>query len=298
MTTPDPPRPPRRGWSDAPAIAYHVALAAAVLALGVLLVWRPLLGRYDFWAHAAVGRWVCENGKAPDRSLFLWTADEPWVYHSWLTQVVFYGLTRLGGPDSRPAVVLGFTAVLALTPFALAWWVWAARARPTCWMAVPFVFALQGTSHRLQTRPELFTTFFLSLLLLWLVLRPAPEVGRPLRRRVGELALALAALVLWANLHGAVVTGVLVLAVTAACDYLQNRRDGRWKVPALLAVLAPLAVCVNPYGPAYWLALEPVGSSRFSEILEWFPLWRGPPLPGDELLAACVLPALAGAAWR
>ena len=297
MSTPSQPRPTRLGWSSVPALVYHFILAALILAFGVMLVWRPLLGWSDFWAHAAVGRWICENGRAPDRSLFLWTADEPWVYHSWLTQVVFYGLTRLGGPESLPAIVLGFTAVLALAPFALAWGVWAFRTRPSCWMAVPFLFALQGTALRFQTRPELFTAVFLSALFVWLALRPAPEPNRPPRRRIGELALALGFFALWANLHGAVVLGIQVLVVTAACDFLQNRRDGRWKAPALVAVLAPVAVCANPYGPAYWLALEPVTSGRFAEILEWYPLWRGPALPREMIVSASVLSALAVLAW-
>ena len=35
---------------------YHAALAGSLLLLGGLLVWRPLAGWLDFWAHAAVGR--------------------------------------------------------------------------------------------------------------------------------------------------------------------------------------------------------------------------------------------------
>jgi hypothetical protein len=297
MTLSDPVSPERVHWSRYVVLLYHILLAGLVLTFGVMLVWRPILGWCDFWAHAAVGRWVCENGRTPDRSLFLWTADEPWVYHSWLTQVIFYGLTCVGGPDSRPAVVLGFTIAVVLAPFALAWGVWCRTARPTCWMAIPFVLALEGTALRFQTRPEMFTALFLSLLLVWLGLRRAPEPDRPLRRRLGGLALVLGVFTLWANLHGAVVLGIQVLVVTAVCDFVQNRRDGRWKEPALLAVLAPVAVCVNPYGPLYWTALEPVASSRFSAILEWYPLWRGPLLPTEMLVAACVLPALALSAW-
>lgn len=286
--------PARPGWSRVPAVAYHVLLAVLVLTYGILLVWRPVLGRYDFWAHAAIGRWVCENGRAPDRSLFLWSADEPWVYHSWLSQVTFYGLTRVGGPESLPTVVLAFTALVALVPFALAWGMWAVRARPTCLMAIPFALALEVAAPRLQTRPELFTAAFLTALLAWLATRRTEPAARLPRV---QIAVALVLFVLWANFHGAVVLGVLVLALTAACDFIQNRRDGCWKAPAALAVLAPVAVCANPYGPEYWTALIPVGSDRFAEILEWQSPLRIPTLPLETLVVACLLPALALFAW-
>src|SRR5947209_1225012 len=77
--------------------AYHACLGAALLALGVLLVWRPLSGFEDFWAHAAVGRWCWQARAVPHQTLFLWTADEEWVYHHWLCQLVFYGLTEVAG---------------------------------------------------------------------------------------------------------------------------------------------------------------------------------------------------------
>ncbi len=288
---------PARGlwYRRLPTLAYHLVLAGSVLALGVLLVWKPVLGRYDFWAHAAVGRWICENGRVPDRSLFLWTADEPWVYHSWLAQVVFYALTCVGAPQALADIILGFTAAVALTPFALAWWLWCVRAGPSCWMAIPFAIALMGTSSRFQTRPELFTALFLSLLLANL---SRTVYAAPVRRgRWLETCAVLVGFTVWGNMHGAVVIGLLVLLVTAGCDLLQNRRDGGWRHPALLALLAPLAVCINPYGISYWVALEPVGSERFGEILEWYPLWRGPS-PGEPVLvAAILLPALAAVAW-
>ena len=293
--------PTRRDWSRLPAAAFHLALAGLVLALGMILVWNPILGAHDFWAHAGVGRWITENGRVPDRSLFLWTADEPWVYHSWLTQLLFYNLTRISTPETLARVVLGFTTFFALTPFVLAWWVWGLRARFTCVMALPFVVALDAIGHRFQPRPELFTAFFLSLLLVYLTRRadpPGPDrPTRSTRRRIVEAGVVLGLFSIWANLHGAVVIGVQVFFVTAVGDFLQNRRDGHWKFPAVLAILAPIAVCVNPYGPTYWLALRPVGSYRFSTIVEWFPVWRNPDQPEAVIIAAVLLPALATLAW-
>lgn len=295
MSAPEPAPRPRRPWTAYLALAYYVALAGFLLALGVILVWRPLSGWLDFWAHAAVGRWVWENGRVPDHTLFLWTASEPWVYHSWLGQLVFYTLISIG-----PRAVLGFTVLTALTPFAVAWGVLTRRGRPSSVFAVPTVLALGGIAVRLQTRPELFTGVCLSLLAAYLILRPRPAdasvPNRGWRDALGAAAVFLF-FVVWANLHGAVVLGVLLLGAAAACDLLQDRFDRASRRLALLAVLAPVAVCVNPYGPAYWGALRPVASSTFDQILEWQPPWAPPPIPSDMAVAVGVVTAAAVIAW-
>ena len=115
----------------------HACLGILLLVIGTLLVWRPLDANQDFWAHAAIGRWIWRTGHVPNQTLFLWTASEPWVYHSWLSQLTFYGLTNLGGPGVFPWFVLIFTTILALLPFALACWIWRWGGRGSSWMIVP-----------------------------------------------------------------------------------------------------------------------------------------------------------------
>jgi hypothetical protein len=289
------------GGGAAPArwhALYHACLAGLLLALGALLVWRPLYGALDFWALAGVGRWTWQTGHVPHRTLFLWTADEPWVYHHWLAALVFYGLTNVGGPRHLPAVVLAFTAVLVLLPFGLVWLVWRRHGRLTSWMVVPFALALKGLAPRFEARPELFTELSLCLLLWFLVTWAGPGRGdRGGGRDRLRLVAVLFLFTVWANLHGGVVIGLLVLALTAGCDLAQQRLAPRARVLGLLALLAFGAVCVNPYGVSYWQALRPVGSYTFSHILEWLPVWRGPPLPLEWAAAAVVLGALALGAW-
>jgi hypothetical protein len=275
---------------------YHVFQALGLLLLGLLLVWRPLSGFLDFWAHAAVGRWCWQSGEVPHRTLFLWTADEEWVYHHWLSQVVFYGLTNVAGDEGLPHVVLAFTMVLALLPFALAWLVWRWSGRLSSLLVFPFALAMEGVAPRLQTRPELFTEVFLCVLLLFLLAwsRSPGDVRR--WDRIGAAAL-LVGFVLWANLHGAVMLGLQVLAVTAVCDLVQDRCNTKSRLLTGLALLAPLAVCVNPYGLNYWRAFSAAGTSNFAQIAEWLPVWKEPVLPPEMITAVAVLAPLALLAW-
>jgi hypothetical protein len=277
-------------WQRLSLLPHFYLLLLVVLC--VVAVWRPLTGGEDFWAHAAVGRWICENRMVPHQTLFLWSAAEPWTAHPWLSQVLFYGLTAIGPDHFLATVILAFTAVLVAVPYIMAWRVAARRAPVSSWMIVPFSLAIIVNFSRYQARPELFTTLLLSCLLVFLIHwseSPAPRVWWS-----GVMLFLL--FVAWANLHSGVVLGLIVLALTVICDLLQDRGSRRSRMLALLAMLAPIAVCVNPYFLDYW-KFEPLASSRFFLFTDWYPLWRLVPVPLFELAVQGLLLALAVIAW-
>jgi hypothetical protein len=281
-------------WLPAPRTALYLGL---FLVLCALLVWRPLPPFLDFWGHAAVGRWIWEQGDAPRHALFLWTCSGPWVAHSWLCQLAFYGLTCAGPEESLPRVVLAFTFVMAAIPFVLIWELWGRAGRVSSWAVLPFWLALDISYPRFQPRPELFTLVFLAVELRLLVAWSADR-DRPLSRADGLLAAALlAVLVAWTNCHGAVIIGLILLGTTAAADLVQDRANRRSRALALLVPLAALAVTANPYGLAYWRAYMPVAGETFARIEEWKPLWKISPLPVKLLVEAAALLALALLAW-
>ncbi len=267
---------------------YRCGVAAALLVYFVALAWKPLDGLSGFWAYAAVGREVAEHG-VPRQTLFLWTARIPWVYHPWLSDLAFYGLTRL---PAFAYLTAALTVAFAAAPYAGALALWARRARDSWWVAVPVALVLQGVAVRFEPRPELFSGVFLFLLMLFLTFWR--ETARP---RPAWMFAVVAGFALWANLHGGVALGLVLLAATAVCDLVQDggSRKAGWLV--LLAALAPLAVCANPYGLDYWRAFEPVGSSAFGIYLEWKPVYEGPPLPRASQVAAVTAGALAVVAW-
>jgi hypothetical protein len=267
---------------------YRCSVAVLLLGNFVTLAWKPLDVASAFWAHAAVGREIAEHG-IPRQTLFLWTATIPWVYHSWLTQLAFYELTRL---PAFPYVVAGLVVALAIAPFAGALWVWTRRARDSSWVAVALVLVLQGLSARFEARPELFSNLFLFLLMLFVTLwRESPA------RSGWWLLVALAGFALWANLHGAVALGLVVLAATAVCDAVQDGASPSTRRLALLAILAPVAVCLNPYGLGYWRAFQPINSFTLGSYIEWTPIYTGPRLPAESQLVAVVAGGLAVLAW-
>jgi len=273
---------------------------ALMLLLSGISAWYPLAWFADFWAHAAVGRWIWEQGRVPHEAIFLWSSNAPWVAHSWLSQLLFYLTMRLGGDSTGPLLVLIMTMLLVMATFGLLWRLWSQSARIT--LLTPFLFALaiNGSRERFGTRPELFTALFMVCLLCFLV--NWPELSRQpaeSRKISGKLAvpLTVAMFTLWANLHGAVVMGLIILAVTLVGDALQDRLSAATRRLALIALACCAAACINPFGLKYWTALGAVKSHTFSLLDEWKPPFAERMLPSDMIATSAILLVVALAAW-
>jgi len=281
-----------------------------ILMLVVAFAWRPLGGHDDFWAHAAIGRWIWQHQSAPQHTLYLWSVNPPipWIAHSWLTQVTFYVFMAVGGERFGPYLANAFTALIAALTFTWVWSLWTQRARVTSLMVLVFALAVTVSAPRFRPRPELFTAFFLCCLLAFLLSRAARHeaAGRAEEDRAEDRPLQALGIVmlfvLWANFHGAVAIGLMILTATVVGDLLQDDVcGGRFPSPAwrlvLLLALCAAAVFANPYGAAYWQALKPVTSKMFAEIDEWKPFWKHPALGYEFVAGELLLVYIALLSW-
>ena len=47
----------------------------------------------DFWWHAKIGEWICENKQIPTTGIFGWWTElnnYSWVSHEWLSEIIFF----------------------------------------------------------------------------------------------------------------------------------------------------------------------------------------------------------------
>lgn len=162
-----------------------------LLALCAAYAFRPIGPGYDFWAHAAIGRWIWNHKAVPESSLFLWGAPIPWVAHSWLSQLFFYALIQFGGGwtphgnvsvGTGPLVVMAFTTLVACAVWTLLWRLWNWRSwrngvRVPIAFLTPIFFALAiwASAPRFQPRQEMLTALILTILLSYLINRHAPD---------------------------------------------------------------------------------------------------------------------------
>ena len=276
------PRPPVGLPLLGPYLWVFAGLAVCVALLSLRLVTSG-----DPFAHLAVGRWIAEHRAVPRQDLFLYTsAHHPWVAHHWLFQLALYGVYRVAGMAGVQVMVL----LAALAVVAILLHLWRRMGVHPALAPLPFLLALVLMAERFRARPELATSVLLaatlSLLFQW-------------RARPGRAIWALPAIgALWANLHGGMVSGLLLCGVFTACEGLRVLAAGRlgpalpparWASLALATAAMAAAPLLNPYGLRWYEAVTP---GRIGFLRDYIVEWQ--PLIGPDGHVAASLPVLLG----
>jgi hypothetical protein len=236
--------------------------ALGLLALAVLLnAMAKTKADPDLWGYLAFGRLFWDTGAFPYRDVFSYVPTLPvWVYHEWLTGVLFYPLYQelegAGLQLLKYALGLGTVAMIYLT----------ARERGASRLSAALVlfliqlFPVIGFS---PVRAQVFTyCFFVTTVYLL-------EHAR-LNQRWRGLWLLVPLQVFWCNLHGGFLAGLGLIGLYAVGE-AWSRRPFRPYLRVLL--LAGLATLVNPYGWEYWRYLWIAISLPRPEITEWASVW-------------------------
>jgi hypothetical protein len=250
----------------------RLLILSSLTIIGTVLLlfgWWPVTGG-DLFMHLTVGRWTWQHSSPPMVDVFSYlTPNAPFIAHSWLAGLVFYGLDSVAG-------VVGFAMLrFTLISAALLCTVRTARLMGAEWSAIyllaPVVLAIMWA--RLEFRPQLFTSAFLACQ-LWLVV--SVHLGTRDWRWLWVLPPMYA---LWINLHAGFVQGMAMLGVVGvALGAMELRRRwlahlsqncgkgrGRKTVPqnsaevlttshlplqhlALVMAACGLALFINPYG--------------------------------------------------
>ncbi len=269
------------------ALSPRGFLAVALLCTLFVLATHVPLRSTDLWSHVAYGQWILQHQRLPAEDPFLpQYAGMPVVDTAWGSQVLLAAAYRLGREE-------GLSLVYAATLLAaFAFFLRAAHLLTGslgAGIASLLLAVGVGWSRLLTIRPENFGLLAFAAL-LWMLARNEqaprdkaepekdayPDVARWMWPAVPGL------MVLWANLHGSFVCGLVLLgaytlgALVAACRQHGARRclrDGRFHRWLLLSELALAATVVNPYGIGLLVhTLQFAGNPNLKDIIEWHPL--------------------------
>lgn len=245
---------------------YHVGLVA-VLGAVFLVALAPKLDT-DLWWHLKDGATIAARHVVPTRDYLSFTAaGHPWTDHEWLSDLFLYGCYRLAG---LWGTIVAFALIICAT-FALVYrrMELTGANRLLCLFVLAAAFV--ASSSTWGARPQMITLLFLAVFCLtldrWLASRD--------RRLLAVFPLVT---LLWTNLHGGWILGVVVLVITLAGESVNratrrsdalSRRD--LKALALTIALTIAATLVNPAGlhevlyPLAWILPSP-----WSNVLtEW-----------------------------
>ena len=244
---------------------YILVVLMAGFGLIFLLIFPPALVVNDSWLNLMAGREVVENGLPSRDEITVYGLGATWTDQQWLAQVFMYGDLQ---PRRLRAAVARDVSLRRERVLHRRCRVAPARRRPACDLA-----HLPSRPHRsapigmVDPRAD----------------ARAPPLHRPpLAPRDGgavadETGLARAPTArVWANVHGSVVLGALLVMLLGAYELIRSR--GRtWLRSIALVVLAPLAVLATPYGPVatvryyHLLLVDPPFAGR---VTEWS--WAAP----------------------
>jgi hypothetical protein len=244
-----------------------------------------LLADPDVYLHIAVGRLIISQKFVPHTDVFSYSMHgSHWVAHEWLSEVIFAGVyDRLGWIGLLIVVGIAFALAMALLAHALL------KYLAPLYVVIGTLTAWGLCFPSLVARPHVLT---LPIIVAWvaiLVQARCSNKAPPL--------LAALLMVLWANLHGSFVIG-LVLAGLFAGEALLNTNDRRavrsviigW---GLFGVLSLAAVFITPNAVSG--ALLPLVMMRMKLALSLISEWQSPNFQHPQPLEIWLMLLLFGA---
>lgn len=253
-----------------------------MLALATIFISLLPLPPNDLWWHMAAGRAMVREGALITTNRWAYTipADTPYVYQSWLSEIVMYGLWWLG---DVPMLTLGRTLAIVGSYGLLAWHAWRRSQNGRAVAAALLLAVLIGWNNwtlRPQTLALLPGAAFAVVLGEWLD-------GRWGWRSLVALPLLM---VVWVNMHGSFVLGIGLLGLAwlaAAIDFLgadRGRRAEAWQRTRSLTIVGGatlLAALCQPLGIGIVGYLRTMLGN--AALQQWFVEWQ-PPDNGFNLL--------------
>ena len=205
-----------------------------------------LLADGDTGYHIRTGEYIIQNWTVPTHDLFSYLAPPPaWTAHEWLSEVIMAVIYRASG---LTGIVICFSFFLAVTH------VWLYRSlKNTCRDIVLVIgitaVAVATSSTHWLARPHIFS---LALTLVWYQALDDYQVSHR-----NTLIYLPPLMLLWVNLHGGFVIGLLLLVIYACGNFLRaltappsiaEQSFAKGKQLALSAVLCTAVTAINPQG--------------------------------------------------
>ncbi len=201
----------------------------------------------DLPRHIAMGRYIIQSGQIPITDVFSHTAyGINFAPHEWLSGVIFFLFYTFFGLNG----IIILSATILATTFTLIYTKGIKRTGIRFSLFWVTVFGAMISSLHWIARPHLITMLFLAI---WLELTERLSKGEKIKLWSFPVLM-----VLWTNLHGEFVIGLLVLITYLAgwtWDFIFHKTENQHITGFRLGVacgLSAIASLVNPVGVRIW----------------------------------------------
>jgi hypothetical protein len=199
----------------------------------------------DFWWHLKTGEYIFVNHSIPTTNIYAWTlpANQPFYYAAWLAELLFYLFYRLGG---LAWIVFLRTILIGVTMGLVAI---EARRHSGSWRISALVVALLSLmiTNNLIVRTQIWA--WLPFITTYLVLKRYTD-GRLSWR---WLLICPACMILWVNVHGSFILGLILPGVfflgEALRKLFKQQEAINWHSISWIGctgLLSGLAILINP----------------------------------------------------
>jgi hypothetical protein len=249
--------------ADSKAIGLDPStLIAGCLTFALVLFLPPILNDSDTLWQIKTGAWILDHRAIPATDPFSYTAgDSPWFAHEWLAETLMalaYRSDGMQGVMVLAAAATGLTAAVLLHHLR--------RFLPGIYAVTFLVVALSNAAPSMLARPHLIAWPCLALWCGGLVTARA-------NRTVPSFAL-LPVMVLWVNLHGSFMLGLLLAGafmIEALFDPGAHRRRVFTSWAGFLLAAWSVALINPDFVAGVLFPIHLIGMTSLAWIGEWKP---------------------------
>jgi hypothetical protein len=249
--------------------------AAAIILFALLFAMAARIPNdTDTWWHLRSADYILSHGFIYADPFSFTKLGQPWIDHSWGSQLILYGFWKLGGNFGLAI----YTAALATAGMYL---VYRMCEGNVYLRAFAVVLGAATAAVFWSARPQMLS-FFLSTVILYLL-----YLYR--RKKVDRLWLIPPIMAVWGNLHAGFSIGFIFLLGTIAGEVLANifSRDKAEVIPwrgigklALVTLISAAALVINPYG--LQMLGVPFQTVSIGALQNFIQEWNSPNFHGRE----------------
>ncbi|MFN8382720.1 MAG: hypothetical protein U0V02_12300 [Anaerolineales bacterium] len=204
----------------------------------------------DLPRHLSMGQYILHIGNVPSAEPFIYPyLGRHYVTHEWLADVILFGIYSFTGLKG----IILFCAITLATTFFLIYQYITNRFQNKLGAFLLVVWGALATSLNWATRPHLISMLFLAIWLIW-----ADKLRRGERMPLWVFP---AFMLVWSNMHGVFIAGILALfayAVGWVVDSILDNKNINTTVGKnlwLALILSVIASLANPGGSGSWQSI-------------------------------------------